>query len=141
MSDTTSQLLAVYATASAGDPEAYVWLVAFHGWSHRIDDHIDEQNQHAAGVVDLCRDAVVLCCSGFFRRHAATLGPLLAVVAEKYHASLSATGRLADVLRLAGNDVVLAVAYIRGGTELVRQVSEALWPIVHRTQLLDIIEP
>jgi hypothetical protein len=131
------QLLRVYAEASGGNPEAYAWLLAFHFWAHQIDDFVDEQGHYAPEVVDLCTQGIVLCSSGFYRRHAECLGPVLATVAEKYHASLTATGTLAHVLRLAGNDVVLMVAYLTGGRALQRKVSEALWPIVHNTQLVN----
>jgi hypothetical protein len=141
MSDTRDQLLRVYAAASGGNPEAYAWLLAFHGWIHRIDDFVDEPNHYAAEVVDLCADGVVILSSPFYRRHAEALGPLLCVVAEEYRASLTATGVLAHVLRVAGNHVVLGVAYLTGGRALVRQVSEALWPIVHNTQLIDVSNP
>lgn len=136
MSDATRQILEVYAVASGGDQEAYAWLLAWHGWCHRIDDFVDEPGHYAAEVVDLCAAGVVLTSCGFYRRHAEALGPLIAIVAEQYHASLGAgTSRLGDVLRVAGNQVVLAVAYLRGGASLVRAVSEKLWPIVERTQL------
>jgi hypothetical protein len=133
--NTRDQLLRTYALASGGNAEAYAWLLAFHGWVHAIDDFVDEQGHAALEVVDLCADGVVLCSSGFFRRHAEALGPALSVTAEKYRASLSATGSLNDVLRLAGNDVVLLVAYLTGGRDLVRRVSESLWPIVQQSQL------
>lgn len=135
--DAQHRLSTVYAQASAGDPEAYAWLLAFHGWAHAIDDFIDQPGHESAEVVDLCSQGVVLCSSGFYRRHAEALGPVLAIVASQYHASLSAKGRLCDVLRLAGNQVVLTVAYLRGGSQLLARVSEALWPIVAATQLED----
>jgi hypothetical protein len=122
--------------ASAGQPDVFAWLWAFHGWCHAIDDFIDEP-RHRHEAIDLCSAGVVLCSCPFYRRHAEVLGPVIGMVAEEYRASLSAAGVLADVLRVAGNHVVLVVAYITGGQALVRQVSDALWPIVHRTQFLE----
>lgn len=135
MNTTSDQLLRVYALASGGRQEAYLWLLAWHGWCHGIDDHVDEPDRPRSNVIDLCADGVVLCSSGFYRQHADALAPLISAVAEKYRASLSAPQILADALRIAGNDVVLAIAYITGGRPLVRQVSDALWPIVQATQL------
>lgn len=134
--DATRQLLEVYALASGGDQDAYTWLLMWHGWCHRIDDHIDEPGHTASEVVDLCADGVLLCSSGFYRRHAEALGPALATVAEQYLASNRALGTvLADALRIAGNQVVLLVAYLTGGRPLLRAVSDRLWPIVQATQL------
>lgn len=135
MSSARDRLLQVYALASGNDPEAYAWLMAFHGWAHAIDDFVDEPGAYSAQVVDLCGAAIPLFSCGFYRRHAEALGPALAVVAAKYRASLDASRPLVDVLRLAGNDVVLTVAYLRGGQDLVANVGRLLWPIVAETQL------
>lgn len=133
--DAQRQLLEVYALASGGDQDAYQWLLGFHGWCHRIDDHVDEKHE-AAEVVDLCADAVVLCASRFFASHSEALAPAIASVAEQYRASLELKApKLVDALRIAGNQVVLLVAYLRGGRPLMREVSKRLWPIVELTQL------
>lgn len=129
------RLLAVYAVASGGDQMAYLWLEAFHSWAHEIDDFIDEPGGFAGQAVDLCVAGVPIFCNSFFMRHAGVLGPLIAVVGAKYRSSLAVTGRMADVLRLGGNDVVLMVAYLRGGNRLVAQVSQLLWPLVEESQL------
>lgn len=141
MSSVRDRLLAVYALASGNDQEAYAWLMAFHGWAHAIDDFVDEPGSCAAQAVDLCAAAVPLFSCGFYRRHAEALGPVLAVCASKYRSSLDAGQPLADVLRVAGNDVVLTVAYLRGGQDLVARVAKLLWPIVVETQLDVLNEP
>ncbi len=134
--DATRQLLEVYALASGGDSDAYTWLLGWHGWCHRIDDHVDEPDHGAIEVVDLCADGVVLCSGAFYRRHAEALGPVMATIAEQYKASNRAmTTKLADALRIAGNQMILLVAYITGGRPLVAAVSDRLWPIVEATQL------
>lgn len=131
------QLLATYALASGGQAQAYVWLLAWHGWCHAIDDHVDE-NRPQAEIVEICAAGAVLFSSSFYRLHAEALGPLVAVIAEEYRASLT-TGhsRLRDALRVAGNHMVLAVAYICGGGALIHQVSQQLWPIVVATQFTE----
>ena len=130
----THQILTTYAMASGGRPEAYAWLLAWHGWCHAIDDHVDE-SRPPAEVVDLCAQGAVLFSAEFYRVHAEALGPLVAVIAEEYRSSLAeANERLRDALRIAGNHMVLAVAYICGGGPLVRAVSQKLWPIVVATQ-------
>lgn len=135
MTSTRDQLMAVYAIASGGREDAYLWLLSWHGWCHAIDDQVDEPDRPRSDVIDLCGDAVVLFSSAFYRAHAEALAPMIAAVAEKYRTSLTAWPQLADALRIAGNDVILGVAYITGGRPAVRRVSEALWPIVEATQL------
>lgn len=155
MSDTRQQLERVYAAASGGNEEVYAWLLAWHGWCHAIDDTIDEhsfKHMPLAGLkdstlvsrlVDHCADGIVLCSSAFFRRHAETLGPLIASVFEQYRQSELGGHHpvLREALRLSGNQVVLAVAYIMGGRSLVESVGKELWPIVTRTQLNDHANP
>lgn len=132
---TQEQLFRVYAKASAGDEGAYAWLLAFHGWVHEIDDFIDEEGHASQEVVALCAKGVVICSAPFFQRHAEALGPVLCTIAAQYQTSLKTEGKLKDVLRVAGNQAVLVVAYLRGGFSLQEEVSAELWPIVEKTQL------
>lgn len=127
-------ILEVYAIASTGNAEAYQWLCAWHGWCHAIDDHVDE-SRPARGVIDLCARGAVIFSAPFYRRHAEALGPLVGIIAAQYEKSIEVQGVLADALRIAGNQMVLMVAYLTGGTESVRRTSDALWPVVVATQL------
>lgn len=129
-----STVLESYAIASNGNAEAYQWLCAWHGWCHAIDDHVDE-GRPARDVIELCARGAVIFSAPFYRRHAEALGPLVGIIAAQYEKSLEVNGVLADALRIAGNQMVLAVAYLTGGTESVRRTSDALWPVVEATQL------
>lgn len=133
-SDHTNAILGTYLAASSGNESAYAFLLAWHGWCHAIDDHVDNAGKPAE-VVDLCADAAVLFSSRFYQTHAGSLAPVVSLVASKYRTSLTASGSLADALRIAGNDMVIAVAYLTGGEPAVRRVSALLWPIVHESQL------
>lgn len=129
-----SKILEVYSIASTGNAEAYQWLCAWHGWCHAIDDHVDEARS-PRDVIGLCAQGAVIFSAPFYRRHAEALGPLVGVIAAQYEKSLEVRGVLADALRIAGNQMVLMVAYLTGGTESVRRTSDALWPVVEATQL------
>jgi len=129
-------MVQTYRLAAGSDPEALAWLIAFHGWCHAIDDHVDDPGSKPAGVVDLCVAAVPIMSCGFYSRHASVLGPVIAGIAEQYRMSLRFDGEpIGDALRIAGNQAVLVVAYLQGGIPLQRLVSERLWPLVKRTQL------
>lgn len=129
-----SQGDAIYETAASGDEQAYQWLRAYHHWVHMIDDHIDEAGPRAQ-VVDIGALACVLFSAPFYQRHVAALGPLIAVVAAQYKQSLASLNpRVVDALRVAGNQVVLAVAYITGGLPAVEQTAPALWKWVEECQ-------
>jgi hypothetical protein len=132
--DRAAQCQRIYATASCGQPEAFLFLMAWHGWCHAIDDHVDEGRDRVE-VVDLCADAAVLFSCTFYQRHALALAPVVSVVAAKYRTSLTASPCLRDALRIAGNDMVLAVAYLTGGEPAVRRTSAILWGFVEATQL------
>ena len=134
-----NELVLVYAQAAGGqETDAFYWLLAWHGWCHAIDDYVDEPGAHDRNeIVDHCADGIVLTGCRFFRAHADTLAPLIVVVAEEWRQSLASQGTMLDVLRLSGNHVVLAVAYLTGGRQRVREVSERLWPIVEERQLAE----
>ncbi len=125
----------IYEVAANGNVDALRWLIAWHAWCHNLDDHIDEVRPNAE-VVDIVAQACVLFSGTFFRQHAEALGPLVAIVAAQYKASLSETDeRLRDALRITGNQVVLAVAYLTGGLSCVDRTGQVLWGWVLATQL------
>lgn len=132
--DRAKRMQKALATAASAQPEAYLFLLAWHGWCHAIDDHVDNAGRPAE-VVDLCADAAVIFSCSFYSAHASQLAPIVSVVAAKYRTSLTATGILQDALRIAGNDMVLAVAYLTGGEPAVRRTAELLFPLVAETQL------
>lgn len=125
----------VYAMAASGLPEAESWLLAFHQWAHDCDDFVDCIERERGEAVDLMARLVPLMTCSFAQRHASVLGPVVAIVAAQYRSSLELSGVMCDVTRLAGNQVVLLVAYLTGGPCNVRRVSRALWPIVQETQI------
>lgn len=92
-----------------------------------------DRDPEALDVVQLCAAAADVFANGFFMAHADKLRPLVAVVAEKYRASV-AWPRELDGLRFSGNDMVLMVASIQGGRDLVEMVGRQLWPLVRSTQ-------
>lgn len=125
----------IYEVAASGDPDAFQWLLAWHGWCHNIDDHVDLE-RGPVGVVSIAAQACVLFSAPFYQRNAGALAPLVAVVAAQYKASLTEPDdRLRDVLRLAGNQVVLAVAYLTGGLPAVERTNRVLWEWVLVSQL------
>lgn len=129
------QLEQAYRIAANGDEEAFRFLVRWHEWCHRIDDFIDDEGPREA-VVPIAAGGIVVFGSRFFQDHFESLSVVAAVVAEKYFGSLAERHPvMRDVLRLAGNDMVLAVASITGGFEALRTTREALVPIIVNTQL------
>lgn len=123
--------------AAHRNEEAHAWLRIFYVWAHAFDDYLDEPERPRSEVIGLCVGVVVLTSHAFFVRHAATLGPLLAVVAAQYEASLDLDLPLPmrDGLRLAGNQVILAVALLTGGPENVEEINAKLWPAVAQSQM------
>lgn len=134
------RIFRLYLEAAGAQPDAFWFLAAFHGWAHLIDDLVDEPNRDPLQVVDVAMKANVLFSSAFYRAHTPALSVATALVADAYRASVRAerlggsAARLADTIRLAGNQMVLAVAMIVGGWEHMQAISERLWPLAWENQ-------
>jgi len=86
-------------------------------------------------------EGVVLTSSPFYLANAPALSALMAVVADNYRWSVKIEQErdanllsLGDVMRMAGNQVVVAVSYICGGWEHAKTISDELWPIAWASQ-------
>jgi len=136
----SEQILALYREAALGNTEVFAFLLAFHGWAHTIDDLVDDPAKDRIAVVDVGMRANVLFSCPFYQRNAAALQVVVALVADAYRTSVDAErkggsyARLADSLRLAGNQMVLAVAMIVGGWEHMQRISAQLWPLAWESQ-------
>ena len=135
------QLLSIYREASLGDVDAFAFILAFHGWAHLIDDLVDEPQRDRLEVVDVAMKANVLFSSPFYQAHAHVLSVVTCVIADSYGLSVRCEreggdkAKLVDAFRLAGNQLVIAVAMLKGGWEHAQRVSAQLWPVVFQSQL------
>lgn len=134
------RIFRLYLLAALRQPDAFWFLVAFHGWAHLIDDLVDEPERDRLQVVDVAMKANVLFTSAFYQAHAQTLSVVTALIADAYRTSVlaerlgGAAARLADTIRMAGNQMVVAVAMIVGGWEHMQQISAQLWPLAWENQ-------
>lgn len=134
------RIFGLYLAAALRQPDAFWFLVAFHHWVHLIDDLVDEPERDRLEVVDVAMKANVLFSSVFYVAHAQILSVTTALIADAYRTSVLAerrggtAARLADTIRLAGNQMVLAVAMIVGGWEHMQQISTQLWPLAWENQ-------
>lgn len=128
---------ALLLLAAHGNPRAHSWLRCFYLWVHAFDDFLDEPERPRSEVIGLSVNLIMLTTHEFYQQHAYTLGPLLGVVGAQYEASLNLDLpiTLRDGLRLAGNQVLLAVALLTGGPEVLGEVNNKLWPVVVQSQL------
>lgn len=138
--DTARQLKEIYHFAAMGQEQPLAFLWAFHGWAHRIDDVVDEPFRDRLEAVEIGMTANILFSSPFYVQHAGPLQLVVALVADAYRTSVEAeraggaAADLADTIRLAGNQMVLAVAFIMGGWDHMRAVSAQLWPLAWASQ-------
>jgi hypothetical protein len=128
-------LLDLYRRAARGREDAFAFLLAFHAHAHAVDDDIDETGRSRVNVVDRCMEVAVLANSDFWRAHHEALGVVHALIASTYATSVTAPGPLTDTLRLSGNLMVLAVAFLCGGWIHLQAIAAELWPIVLKDQL------
>lgn len=142
ISEPLTHLYRQAATNLDGKPnwEAYAFLMAFHAWAHLIDDLVDEPDRDRLQVVDVGMKANVLFSSPFYQAHAHALFVTTALIADAYRASVLAErsggdrAKFGDVMRLAGNQMILAVAMILGGWEHMQRISDQLWPMAWESQ-------
>ena len=135
-----SSIFQIYEEATRGNEEAEKFLQAFHAWAHLIDDIVDEPNRDRLDAVEVAMMANVLFSCPFYYQHAASLQMVTALIADAYRVSVIAErrggdyARLADSLRLCGNQMVLAVAMIVGGWAHMQMISAKLWPAAWESQ-------
>jgi hypothetical protein len=132
--------LELYRDAACGREDAFLFLMAAHDWCHQIDDDIDVPGRDRLNVVDRCMEGVVLCSSAFYMANRDALRLALALVADDFRTSVRCERgapellALGDVLRLSGNHLVLAVAFLCGGWRHMNAISDRLWPHVWANQ-------
>jgi hypothetical protein len=125
---------AIYADATAGNPDALDWLIRWNRYCHAIDDLIDADGRPpAAEVISTFVDAATLYAHPFFARHALQLLPVVMLVSAEYDLSVrwersdaDWQRRWADTLRFAGNQMVVVVAALCGGYPRAALVTERL---------------
>jgi hypothetical protein len=135
------ELAGFYAEISRRDPEALRWLLAFHEYAHEVDDLEDGEATGVAPGLRVHQRARVLYSMPFYVRNSAELGAVVDCVTHMYaDSNLWARSEherhraMADVLRFAGNLVVLTVARLCGwGWEQQRLISPLLWDMSWRT--------
>lgn len=126
----------LYFRAAKGREDAFLFLRAFHGHAHAVDDDIDEPGRHRVNAVDRCVEVAVLTNCEFWRANHTALATVHALIASLYSTSVIApNGPLANTLRLSGNLMPLAVAFLCGGWVHMQAIAADLWPIVARDQL------
>jgi hypothetical protein len=129
-------LFNLYRRAAMNRDDAFLFLMAFHAHAHQVDDDIDEPGRNRVNAVDRCVEVAVLTNCEFWRANHMALATVHALIASLYSTSVIApTGPLANTLRLSGNLMPLAVAFLCGGWVHMQAIAADLWPIVARDQL------
>jgi hypothetical protein len=126
-----NELLDIYKIAANRNTDALVFIMAFHGYAHRIDDVVDgEVHCGPEELIELLMLANALYSTPFYIENSARLSGVVGSIANTYldsvHWERDSTEwkrRVADVIRLCGNDMVCAVAFIVGGFRHMRDIS------------------
>lgn len=125
----------IYDLAAGGNASARSFLNLWHSYCHAIDDLIDDKVRDLEQFVSLLAQANVLYSHPFYRRNCPILCAVVHQVTHAYLDSIEMVGvepkldwreQWGDTLRLAGNDMVTAVADITGGWETVRKLQPLL---------------
>lgn len=138
MNNDDAQVQAIYKEAAGDDPQALDFLTAFHGYSHEIDDLIDDHVGDGEKFVEILIFGNIMYTMPFYRRHAAVLGPFILLITSTYcdsvimeNSDLAWENAMADTLRFVGNDMVRMVAQLTGGWARMRTVSGKLHDLAY----------
>jgi hypothetical protein len=123
------QYLQLQQEAALGNVDALVFLLSWNSYIHAVDDLVDEAMTPDL-LLDCLMQANALYATPFWIANSARLAGIIALVANAYADSLKFEHgpedwkrRHADVLRQAGNEMVIAVAQIVGGWRHARSIS------------------
>ena len=139
-----NELHAIYTDACGGNLNALVFLMAFHSYAHGVDDLIDESFT-PEGLMNVLSQATLMYATPFWIENSARLAGVMMVIGNTYSDSVAweKSGeewkrKVADVIRLCGNDMAICVAQIVGGWQHGRRISERLreyaWRWQHQEQ-------
>jgi hypothetical protein len=125
-------LIPIYVEACMGNVDALAWLTCWHAYAHAVDDLIDEQFT-PEGLMEVLSQATCLYSTPFWIQNSARLGGVMQIIGNTYLDSVhweksdqEWKRKVADVIRLVGNDMVVAVAQIVGGWQHGRRISERM---------------
>lgn len=127
-----------YEVFCNGNQDAFEFLVNWHMYCHAVDDIIDwpKEDKKVTDEMILAAFALAGVCysTRFYAAHAQELLPVVLLVTNAYadsvnweHDPVLKRQYIADVMRHAGNEMVMMVAYICGGWDAMRKLSPALW--------------
>jgi hypothetical protein len=139
------EIMDMYRDAAGDRPDAIAFLFSFHAYAHMVDDLVDEGCTPDA-LMEMLAVANSMYASPFWIANSARLSGVLNVVGNTYLDSVhweksrdDSKRHVADVIRLCGNDVVIAVAQIVGGWKHGRRISERLrefaWENQHKVEV------
>lgn len=119
-----------------GNQAAYNFLVRFHELAHLIDDMIDEATGDEWKLRLLLKLITFFSLDPFYQQHKEQLFPMVIVALNDYATSVEWEKELvddkphkimADHLRSNAQTVVEYVAFLCGGIENMRQVTDISW--------------
>jgi len=123
------ELINLYREACLENPDAMVFLLAFHCYAHAVDDLVDE-GCTPEKLLDCLAQANAMYGTLFWLANSARLGGVISQIANTWADSVAWERedeewkrRVADVIRQCGNDMVTQVASIVGGWRHMRSIS------------------
>lgn len=138
-------LARIYLEACCNNPDALMFVSAFHHYCHTIDDFVDGDKQfNAESMLDMLMQANVLYSTPFYINNCIRLQPVIANITNTYADSVAWEKsdvdwkrNVADVIRQCGNDMVVTVAWICGGYQHMRTISLKLREFAYHSQHKD----
>ena len=134
-----NKIINIYRDAAGNNADALVFLVAFHAYAHMVDDLIDEEFSPER-LMECLAHANAMYSTPFWLANSARLSGVVDCIANTFADSVAWEGehdwrgRVSDVIRQCGNDMVTQVASIVGGWRHQRAVSLRLREAAYQNQ-------
>lgn len=135
-------LARIYLEACCNNPDALLFVSAFHHYCHTIDDFVDGDKQITPeNLLDLLIQANNLYTTTFYINNCIKLQTVITNITNTYADSVAWEKSsekwkrdVADVIRQCGNDMVVTVAWICGGYQHMRTISLKLREFAYHSQ-------
>lgn len=122
----TEKLERLYQEASCGNEEAFKFLLAWNKYCHGIDDVIDDQIKDPQQIISIFVLGTSLYNSNFWIKFQRDLYLTVILIANDFCDSNLEIEPFKDILRFSGNYMVKSVAFICGGYDCMRNISNKL---------------
>lgn len=109
-----------------GNQEAFEFIILWNGLCHSIDDVVDCSGKNPEFIIKSFMSVFSLCEHPFYKKYSASLYSVIVLTANAFADSNDERLiilQIKDTLRFYGNEMLMWIAFITGGHQLMREIS------------------